>query len=305
MANVFAYASIFQDQLDKQIAALSTSNWMEGNAGLVQYNGGNTVKIPKITMDGLANYSRATGFVAGSSTLSYETMTLSQERGRQFMLDSQDIDETNFVMNASVLMSEFQRTQVVPEIDSYRYSKLAQLAISAGNFRGGYTPAKADIISQIKADISKIQDNIGAVPLVITMSTATLTIIESSTELTRQLQVGTMSSGMIDSEVKMIDECPIVEVPSFRLHTAYTFYDGVTAGQTQGGFIIGGTAKTINWIISASNAPIAISKTDKVRIFTPEQNQDADAFKVDYRKYHDLWVPDNKLASVFVCTKEA
>ena len=304
MANVLQYAQIFQEQLDKQVVAGATSSWMEGNSGLVQYNGGNTVKIPKITMDGLANYDRANGFVDGSATLTYETMTMTQDRGRSFSLDAMDVNETNFVANASTLMSEFQRTQVIPEIDAFRYSKIASLAIAGSRASGGNTLDKATILSAIKADIAAMQDVVGAIPLVITMSTATLAILENSSEITRQLNVGQFN-GIVGSEVKFVDECPIIEVPSARLKTSYVFNDGKTAGQVVGGFVASGTAKSINWIISAQNAPIAVSKTDTIRIFTPELNQTADAYKLDYRKYHDLWIPDNKLATVFVNVKEA
>jgi len=410
--NTLAYAQIFQEQLDKQIVAKSTSGWMEGNSGSVIYNGGNTVKIPKISMDGLGNYSRSNGFTQGAANLSYESMTMTMDRARSFSLDSQDINDTNFVMNASNLMSQFQATQVIPEVDAYRYSKIAQMAIAAGKASGAYTPLAATILSALKADIAKIQDAVGAIPLVITMSTATLAILESSTEVTRQLQVGSFN-GVLGSEVKFVDECPIMEVPSGRLKTSYLFNDGITAGQLGGGFvansgasqkaslflndvlfsaaaagiagnaytvtinqgigasvttigvvdasgnlvitlgtnaasnpltvsaqqicalilsgagsalvvattITGGTkvgvcstltmtggdtagARNINWIICSQTAPIAISRTDNIRIFTPDMNQLMDAYKIDYRKYHDLWVPDNQMATVFVNIKE-
>jgi len=287
--NTLAYATLFQQELDRQIVAGATSGWMEGNAGLVQYNGGKDIKIPKLTMDGLGNYDRNLGFTQGASTLVYETKTMTQDRGRTFSLDAMDVNETNFVANASNLMGEFQRTMVIPELDAYRYSTIATLAIAGSKASGGYTPAKADILSRIKADIASVQDVIGAVPLFITMSTATLAILEQSTELTRQLEVGAFS-GTILSEVKKVDECPIVEVPSARLKSAYVFNDGTTAGQVVGGFVPAVGAKSVNWIICAASTPIAVSKTDKIRIFTPDQNQTADAFKLDYRKYHDIWV---------------
>jgi hypothetical protein len=224
------------------------------------------------------------------------------------MLDSMDVNETSFVANASNLMGEFQRVQVIPEIDAYRYSTIASLAIAGGRASGGYTPVitkgSAGILATLKADIAAIQDAIGAVPLVITMSIATLAILENSEDVTRQLNVGQFN-GVIGSEVKQIDECPIIEVPSARLKTAYVFNDGKTTGQTVGGFTPAGTAKTINWIICAQNTPIAISKTDNMRIFDPTTNQAADAWKLDYRKYHDLWILDNKLPTVFVNCKEA
>ena len=190
---------------------------------------------------------------------------------------------------------------------AYRYSKIASLAIAGSRASGGYTPAIADILTKLRADIANIQDVVGVdTPLVITMSTATLNVLEGSSELVRQLSVGAFNGGVdLTYSVKMVDECPIVEVPSARLKTAYVFNDGKTTGQTAGGFGAAVGSKTINWIIMAQNAPIAISKTDNMRIFSPEINQTSDAWKLDYRKYHDLFIMDNKLATLFVNVKEA
>jgi hypothetical protein len=54
----------------------------------------------------------------------------------------------------------------------------------------------------------------------------------------------------------------------------------------------------VNWIVMGRIDPIAVCKTDKIRIWTPDQNQDADAWKINFRKYHDLWVMDNKIAHI-------
>ena len=59
-------------------------------------------------------------------------------------------------------------------------------------------------------------------------------------------------------------------------------------------------AKDINWIIIPRDLPIAVSKTDKVRIFDPDTNQKADAWKIDYRKFHDLWIPVNQMPKLWV-----
>lgn len=305
MANSISYASIFQQALDTQLIANSTSGWMEANAGQVIYNGGNEVKIPKISMDGMANYDRTNGFTQGGVNLTYETMTLTQDRGRTFSLDAMDVDETNFVATASNVMSEFQKTLVIPEIDAYRYSKIATLAIAGSQASGGYTPVATDILSKLKSDIAKVKDIAGDVPLVITMSSLTKNILETSAEISKQLVVNDFVSGAYSTKVVMIDDCPIVAVPSARLKTEYVFNDGKTAGQTAGGFTADANAKNINWIISVQNAPIAVSKTDTIRIFDPMTNQQANAYKLDYRKYHDIWIPDNKLKGVFVNVKEA
>ncbi|WP_160678749.1 hypothetical protein [Clostridium sp. C8-1-8] len=306
MANTLAYTTLFQKALDEQMIQGATSGWMEANAGQVIYSGGKDIKIPKMTVDGLGNYDRVNGYNGGSVNLTYETFTMTQDRSKSFTIDAMDVDETGFVVNASSVMSTFQKTQVIPEIDAYRYSKIASLAIAANKASGGYTPSASDILTKLRSDIAAIKDVIGDVPLVITMSTITKNILESSTEIAKQLRIDDFTSGKYSTKVTMIDENVIIPVPSARLKTAYVFNDGKTAGQTSGGFVAAAGAKNINWIICSLDAPVAISKTDNMRIFDPQTNQSANAWKVDYRKYHDLFIPDNKLAGCcFVNVKEA
>lgn len=305
MANAISYATLFMAALDKQMAQQATTGWMEANSGQVIYNGGKEIKIPKINMDGLANYSREDGYSRGAVGLDYETMTMTMDRGKQFILDSMDINESNFVVNASTVMSEFQRLKVIPEVDAYRYSKIASLAISKSKASGSYTPIVDDIYSKLKSDIAAVQDIIGDIPLIVTMSRITKNILENSKELTRQLNVSDFTQGGLQTKVNVIDDCVIIPVPSARLKTAYVFNDGKTAGQTSGGFIPDASAKNINWIICAQNTPIAVSKTDNMKIFMPEQVQSHDGYLMDYRKYHDLWIPDNKFDGLFVNVKEA
>ncbi|MCH3962685.1 MAG: hypothetical protein LKE46_00185 [Clostridium sp.] len=305
MENAINYATLFMQALDAQIAQQATSGWMERNAGQVIYNGGKEIKIPKITVDGLADYSREDGYTRGAVGLDYETMAMTMDRGKQFLLDSMDINESNFVVNASTVMSEFQRLKVIPEIDVYRYSKIAALAISKGKASGGYTPVVDDVLTKLKTDIAAVQDIIGDVPLVITMSRTVKNTLDMSKEITRKLEVDTFTSGQYNTKVSIIDDCPIVPVPSARLKTAYVFNDGKTTGQEAGGFTPDASAKSINWIICAQNVPIAVSKTDNMKIFAPEQVQSHDGYLMDYRKYHDLWIPDNKFDALFVNVKEA
>ena len=53
----------------------------------------------------------------------------------------------------------------------------------------------------------------------------------------------------------------------------------------------------------AQVAPIAVSKQDLMRIFDPQTNQKANAWAMDYRRYHDLWIKDNAVLSIAVNTK--
>ena len=300
MANVLEYAKIFQPALDKQVVQEATTGWMELNSNMVRYNGGNEVKLPDMVMDGLGDYDRANGFVKGGVTLSWKTYSLTQDRGRTFSIDAMDVDETAFVATAGNVLGEFQRTQVVPEIDAYRYSKLATLAIGAEQTRS-LAVTEANVLDELLTDLAKMEDVIGAKDVIITMSPITANLLSKAGK--DLLNKAVLAKGGLSVEVQALNDNLIVKAPSKLLKTEFEFLDGETSGQEAGGFKAATGALDINWIISTKDAPIAVSKTDKTRTFSPDVNQDADAWKIDYRKYHDLWVPASKLTSIYANTK--
>ena len=83
----------------------------------VQFVGGNAVKVYKTSMDGLADYSRNGGYVNGAVNGAWETMTLSQDRGRSFQIDRMD-NEESLDLAFGTLAGEFIRTKVTPEVDA-------------------------------------------------------------------------------------------------------------------------------------------------------------------------------------------
>jgi hypothetical protein len=297
--NTLEYAKIFQQQLDQQVVQQATSGWMEANAGQVKYNGGNEIKIPDIVVQGLGDYDRDEGFVQGSVTYKYQTHVLTQDRGRTFQLDAMDVDETNFGTSAANVMSEFQRLHVIPEIDAYRYSFIATKAIGAGNSEA-YTLAEADILKKIYSHIFKLADRgVDLTQLVISIAYPAYEVLTNNEKIQKKIDVVNFKQGGIDLMIKALDGIPLIPVSSNRMKTAFLFRDGKTAGQEAGGFTPDVAAKDIHWIVSARNAPIGISKTDVVRIFDPMTNQKANAWKIDYRKYHDVIIPENKLPLIY------
>ncbi len=298
--NSIQYATVFMEELDSQLVEKSTTGWMEGNAGQVQYNGGAEVKIPKMQMSGLGDYDRDGGFAKGAVTVTYETRKLTQDRGRTFQLDAMDVDETNFAATAGAVMREFQNTKVIPEIDAYRYSKIAEMAKTAGKTKE-YTAVVDTIFENLMNDMTAIRDAVGdGCELVIAMSAKVAGMLDLAKGGTNVLESGVLQQGSAELKVKEIDGCPIIRVPSARFQTKYTFMDGVTENETDGGFAKAEDAKGINWIIMVKSAPVAISKTDVTRIFDPMTNQNANAWKIDYRKYHDIWITDNGMDGILV-----
>lgn len=299
--NTIEFATLLQQKLDEQVIAQSTSGWMEANAGQVIYNGGKEIKVPSLSMNGMGDYDRDSGFVQGAVTLTHETLTMTQDRGRTFQIDAMDVNESGFLANATAVAGEFQRTKVIPEIDAYRYSKIYALAAANSRVAAAYTPAKATLLDALRADIAAIKDIVGDdIPLVITMPVPVGSMLDTIPDISKSISVVDFRQGSVNLKVKALDEIPIRRVPSSRMKTAYVFKDGVSSGQEDGGFEAAGGAKQINWIISPQNVPIAVSKTDKLRIFAPDVNQQADAWKIDYRKYHELWITKNKMSTIMV-----
>lgn len=292
MSNTIEYAKVFQKELDKQVLEGATSGWMEENASQVIYNGGSEIKLPKMSLQGLGSYSRDEGYSGGAVTYAYETFSLTQDRGRRFRIDAIDVDESGFGLAAANVAAEFQRTQVIPEIDAYRYSRLA----AAAGIRETYTPDKATVMSTLLDQLGKVRDITGDEgDVVIIMSRPVYDKLMLSGEISYAVENSQFKQGELEFGVKSINGVPVIPVPSARMKSAYTFRaDG------NGGFAPADGAKEVNWIICPKSAPIAVSKTDNVKIITPEANQFADAWDIDYRKYHDLFVPDNKKAVIAV-----
>jgi len=303
--NTLEYAKIFQQGLDKAAVQQSVTGWMDANAGQVKYTGGDEVKIPKMALQGLGDYSIDDGYLQGSVTLEYQTRQMTQDRGRLFNLDPREVDETNFVATAGNVMGEFQREYVTPEIDAYRLSKVASDAITAnkaGMLRYGYTPAEATALRELKEAIKAVRSMGYNGPLVCHATEDFKMELELG--IAKQLAAITFSQGGVQTQVPAVDGVPIIATATNRMYTAISIRDGKTAGQTQGGYVKGATGKDMNFILMARQVPIAITKLDTMRIFDPNTNQGKNAWQLDYRRFHDLWTLDNKINGVYVNIKD-
>lgn len=305
MANNITYATLLQKKLDEVMVQQSLTGWMEGNAGQVIYTGGKEIKIPKLSMDGLGNYGRSgnAGFADGDIDLTYQTREMSQDRGRKFNLDRNDLDESGFILEAGSIMAEFQRTKVASELDAYRISKLAQTAITAGNVEYGYSATKSTALEKLKDTIVTIRENGFTGDLICHCTYGFKAMIEKG--LTGQISPATLTLGGVSTEVPSVDGVPLVAMTSNKMYSKINLLDGKTAGQEVGGYAKATDGLDINFIVIAKEVPIAVSKTDNMRIFSPDINQLFDGWSMDYRKYHDIWVMDNKVKGIYVNIKDA
>jgi hypothetical protein len=131
--------------------------------------------------------------------------------------------------------------------------------------------------------------------------------LKTSTELSRLISNAEMKIGDITLTVKTFDSRPIVVVPPTRFKTLYDFHTGrgVNGATAQFGFASATNSVAINLMAVHYNAALPIKKHAPVRVFTPEQNQDKDGWKFQTRIYHDIFVPNNKTAGIYLHRKAA
>ena len=256
--NTVTYAEKLQNMLDQQMVHGLKTGFMDANAGQVIYNGGKTVKIGTVSTTGLMDYKRgeSVGFTTGKATFAYDTYTMTQDRGTKFILDSQDVDETNFQFTMAQIMKTFQEEHVIPEVDAYRLSKVATTAIGvtgSNNYEDGYTVASSTIIDKIKDGVKVIRENGYEGQVAIMCTYEVLTAVEKAS--LSKLSSTTFSQGGINTKVPSIDDCPLIPVPKERLVTAITTYDGTTTNQTSGGFVKGTSAKDVNFLLIPTGVP--------------------------------------------------
>lgn len=280
MANTIALRKAYSTALDEVYKLASLTAVLDGPNELVREGANaNEILIPKMTMNGLANYNKQTGYVPGDITLEYETKKCTYDRGRMFTVDAMDNIESAGVAFGR-LAAEFLRTQVVPELDAWRLASYA-----------GYATGKvAAAIADGKAGIAAIRTGKTAIKNA-----------EARTE-TCYLFISTALKGMIDdldttaSKKAMEDWAGVIEVPTGR------FFDKVTlTASGAGGFTtVGG--KAIDFLIVDKDAVIQNQKHTVSKIITPEANQDADAWKYGYRTVGIAEAKDNKKVAIYVHT---
>lgn len=279
--------------LDEIFQKEAVTTILERNLNLLKFINAKTVMIPKYAIDGLGDYSRANGFPTGAVTVEWETSTLRKDRGKEFNVDAMDDEETAGIAFGNV-SREFMRTKTVPEVDAYRLSNLYAKATTANKVTSDIY--RNEIIKEFNKAIKVFDDNeVGTDELVLFISTEMDLEIKNSAELMKRIsQEDYTSEAGITFKVRKYEGIPIVVVPKARFKTAYVFGDN--------GFTADVGAKDMSYMFVHFNAALPVKKHEKVRVFAPDTNQSADAWKFQYRLYHDIFTPDNKQVGIYAST---
>lgn len=272
--------------LDEVYKLSSKSSILDGDASLVQAGKNtNEIVIPKMSLDGLANYSRNSGYVKGDVTLTYETVKFNYDRGRKFVIDAMDDEETAGIAFGK-LSSEFIRTKVVPEMDAFRFATYASL-VGIGKATGTLANG-ADVIAALRVATNTMdEDEVPAEQRVLFITPTLRGMIDDLDTSKSKEVLGRFSA--------------VVEVPQSRFNTQISLHDGTTGGQEAGGFET--TGSDINFMVVHTPAILQYPKHTVNKIITPEANQDSDGWMFFYRAYGLADAYENKVAGIYVHSK--
>lgn len=299
-----------QNAVDTVFAMESKTKILENGSKFIDVNfkEAGYVKVMSLLMDGLSDYYRvnsgvtdkdythyqngsADGYKKGNAEGSWELFRLEYDRGKQFQIDNMDDEETAGLIIGN-LLTEFLRTKVIPEVDAVRFSKMAQkCSTTLGNYVNETINAN-EIIKKFNDAFEWLTEHeVPSEEQVIFVNPSVMTLIRNTTELYKKLSQ-TEYKGDVSFTIETYEGRPIIEVPSSR------FFTNVVLGQN--GYYASANSKVINYMIVSKKAIVPIVKLNKSKIWTPEQVQDFDGYKVNFRMYHDVIIPKNKIAGVYV-----
>lgn len=287
MANSIELAKKFVPIIDGVYKAESVTNGMDA-ATRPDFTGTNEVKVLKTSTTGLGDYSRENGYPKGDVTAAWETLTLTEERGKEISVDRMDDEETLGLTFGSVT-GEFMRLHVIPELDAYRFAKYASTP-------GINTTEAAVLTSQtILAAIDEAVRQLDAdeVPMAgrrLYINSDLKPILNNA--LTRHWG----SDGTINTVLSGYNDMPITWVPKSRFYTAITLNDGTSSW----GYTKAADATGINFMIVYPPAILQAVKFSLPKIFDPDTNQEKDAWKFQFREYHDAFVYENKVKGLYL-----
>lgn len=282
----------FQPILDDVYKAASVTAMLDGETKPIDFAGANVVKVFKMSMGGLGNFARGADFPAGEMSGSWEALTLSHSRARQFKIARMDNEET-LGMAFGKLAGEFIRTKVAPEVDATRFANYASTANILTTAGAALTSGSTLLTAIDAANAAQDAEEVPTEGKYLFISSACYRLLNSA--VTRMWG----SDSTADRRLRVLDNMTIVPVPAGRFYTSIDFEPGATAAAT-GGYSASVTAKAINFMLIHPSAVLQVKKQELVKIFSPDVVQNSDNWLFDYAIYHDAFVYDNKVKGVYL-----
>jgi len=248
--------------------------------------------LTNITTSGYQAHTRAKGFNAGTYGNEKEVYTITQDRDIEFYVDSMDVDETNQDLSMANITRAFVEKQAAPEVDAYRFMKLAEIANTNG-FSETVALTKANVYTKLKDAIKPVR-RYGSQNLIGYLSSEAMDLLERSEEFNRNITNQNVGTTALESRVTSLDGVTLIEVwDEDRFNATQDFTEGFEP-----------TGNKINFIVCAVPEVIAVAKHQAIFLFAPGEHTQGDGWLYQNRLYHDLIVPKNQINAVTASLSE-
>ena len=276
------YADIFSQHIIDMYEQELKSNALFNSNGDIQITNGKQIRLPKLSVSGYKDHSRtAMGFNAGTYSNDYEVKVLDHDRDIEFAIDPLDIDETNMVVSVANIQKRFEKTQAIPELDCYTFSKVYTEAVRVGATVKTTQITSANIINDFDERLIELEDS--GVPL----DRVIMYVTPSYKALLKEAFTRSYPNGDkgMDRRIHSIDDInTIITVPSAKLKTAYDFTNGCVPGSEAG---------QINYIMIDPEAQVSRVKYSYINVFTPgHDSRTADKYVYQNRKFNGTFALD-------------
>lgn len=289
MPNTLALAKNYTDLLDEVYMNASVTADLTGDSAMVRAGTNvNEICYPQISVTGLGDYDRNSGYTNGTVDLKWKTVAYNYDRGTKISVDTMD-DQESFNIAFGRAGAELMRTKVAPEADAFTFATLAGADGISKATAATYADASAFLAALLEAKNKMDEDE---VPEEGRILYATYTLLN-----------GIMALDTTKSR-EVINSLAIKKgVPQSRFYTAIDLLDGKTTGEEAGHYKKAESGKDINFMIIHKPAIIKYDKHVAHDLIAPANNPDSDAYILKYRKYGLVDVHKNKVAGIYLSHK--
>ncbi|HDU6518161.1 TPA: hypothetical protein ACGXZO_001305 [Listeria monocytogenes] len=284
------YVDKYGKELDQKLVFGTYTNELETSNLL--WLDAKTFKIQTITTTGLKPHTRNKGYNEGSASNENTAYTITFDRDVEFFVDVMDVDETGQALTAANVTKEFNSRHSAPEVDAYRFSKLATEAKKNG-YSTAETITEENVFRTLKAAIRKVK-KYGTQNLVMYVSVDVMAALELSKDFTRAISNQNIGPSSLETRVTGIDGVKLVEIEAEdRFYDTFDFTDGYKPAAS---------AKKLNYLLINKGSVIGGTKHASIYLHAPGSVGQGDGWLYQYRVYHDIFVKEQQKDGVIAST---
>ncbi|MCH5297860.1 MAG: hypothetical protein J1E85_09340 [Ruminococcus sp.] len=289
MPNTLVLPKNYTALLDEVYKRASVTSDLIGDPSMVRAGVNvNEICYPQMSVTGLGDYDRNSGYTSGSVNLEWKTVAYNYDRGTKISVDTMDNQES-FNLAFGKAGSELIRTKVAPEADAFTFATLAGIEGISKAEPATFANATEFLESLIEAKNKMDEDE---VPEEERYLFATPTLLN-----------GVMALDTTKSREILSCFANKKAVPQSRFYTAIDMLDGKSSGEEAGHYKKATAGKDINYMIIHKPALIKYDKHIANDLIAPANNPDSDSYILKYRKYGLVDVYKNKVAGIYLSHK--